>query len=52
MKNLLGDINAKVGRENIFKPTLGMRVYIRIVMIIVNFATSYKLVVKSTIFLH
>jgi len=22
-KNLLGDINAKVGRENIFKPTIG-----------------------------
>ena len=33
MKILLGDFNAKVGRENIFKPQLGMRVYIRIVMI-------------------
>ena len=33
MKILLGDFNAKVGRENIFKPTLGMRVYIRIVKI-------------------
>jgi hypothetical protein len=35
MKNLLGDFNAKVGRENIFKPKLGMTVYIRIVMIMV-----------------
>ena len=33
MKILLGDFNAKVGRENIFKPKLGMRVYIRIVTI-------------------
>jgi hypothetical protein len=32
MKILLGDFNAKVGRENIFKLKLGMRVYIRIVM--------------------
>jgi hypothetical protein len=23
MKILLGDLNAKVGRENIFKPTIG-----------------------------
>ena len=33
MKTLLGDFNAKMGRENIFKPTIRMRVYIRIVMI-------------------
>ena len=33
MKMLLGDFNAKVGRENIFKPTLDRRVPIRIVMI-------------------
>ena len=33
MKIILGDFNAKVGRENIFKPTLGIRVYIRLVMI-------------------
>ena len=33
MKMLLGDFNAKVGRENIFKPTIGQRDSIRIVMI-------------------
>jgi exonuclease III len=55
-KILLGDFNAKVGRENIFKPTIrneslheisndnGVRV--------VNFATSKNLVVKSTMFPH
>ena len=32
-KILLGYFNTKVGRENIFIPTLGTRVYIRIVMI-------------------
>jgi hypothetical protein len=35
MKILLGVFNAKVGRENIFKPTIGMRVYMMIVMIMV-----------------
>ena len=56
MKILLGDFNAKVGRENIFKPTIeneslhqdsndnGVR--------IVNFATSKNLVVKRTMFPH
>ena len=33
LKILLGDINANVGRENILKPPLGMKV--RIVMILV-----------------
>jgi len=33
MNMLLGDINAKVGRENIFKPTIGQKISIRIVMI-------------------
>ena len=33
MKILLGDINANVGKENILKPTLGMKVYMRIVKI-------------------
>jgi hypothetical protein len=53
---LLGDFNAKVGREDIFKPTIvneslhetsnynGVRV--------VNFATSKNLTVKSTMFPH
>ena len=56
MKILLGDFNAKVGRENIFNPTIaneslhqdsndnGVR--------IVNFATSKNVVVKSMMFLH
>jgi len=56
VKMLLGDFNAKVGRENIFKPTIqqkslhqdsndhGVRT--------VNFTTSKNLVVKSTMFLH
>jgi hypothetical protein len=56
MKILLGYFNAKVERENIFKPTIwneclhqesndnGVRV--------VNFATSKNLVVKSTMFPH
>jgi hypothetical protein len=56
MKILLGDFNAKVGREDIFKPTIrnessheisndnGVRV--------VNFATSKNLVVRSTMFPH
>jgi len=53
-KILLGDFNAKVGRDNIFKPTIGQESLhqdsndngVRIV----NFATSKNLVVKSTMF--
>jgi len=56
MKILLGDFNAKVGRENIFKPTIGKESLhqdkndngVRIV----NFATSNNLIVKSTMFPH
>jgi len=56
MKILLGDINPKVGRENIFKPTIGQESLhqdnndngVRLV----NFATSKTLVVKSTMFPH
>jgi len=56
MKILLGDFNAEVGRENIFKPTIGNESQhqdsndngVRIV----NFATSKNLVVKSTMFPH
>ena len=51
MKILLGDFNAKVGREIIFKPTIGQESLqqdsndngVRLV----NFATSKNLVVKS-----
>ena len=56
MKILLGDFNAKVGRENIFKPTIGQKSHhqdsndngVRIV----NFATSKNLVVKCWMFPH
>ena len=56
MKVLLGDFNAKVGRENIFKPTIGNESLhhdsnengVRIV----NFGTSKNIVVKSTMFPH
>ena len=56
MKILLGDFNAKVGRENIFRPTIGKESLhqdsndngVRLV----NFATSKNLVVKSTMFPH
>jgi len=56
MKKILGDFNAKVGRENIFKPSIGnesLHQYsndngVRIV----NFATSKNLVVKSRMFLN
>jgi hypothetical protein len=33
MKLLLGDFNAEVGRKDILKPTIGMRVYMKLVMI-------------------
>jgi len=33
MKIILGDFNAKVERENLFKPTIGNEIHIRIVMI-------------------
>jgi hypothetical protein len=56
MKILLGDVNAKVGRENIFKPTIGDENLCEISndnrVRIVNFATSKNLIVKSTMFPH
>ena len=56
MKILLGDFNAKVGRENIFKPTIGNESLhqdsIDNGFRIVNFATLKNLVVKSTMFPH
>jgi endonuclease/exonuclease/phosphatase family metal-dependent hydrolase len=56
MKILLGDFNAKLGREDAFKPTFGNESLhedsndngVRVV----NFATSKNLVVKSTMFPH
>ena len=56
MKILLGDFNAKVGRENVLKPTIGNESLhqhssdngVRIV----TFATLKNLVIKSTMFLH
>jgi len=55
-KILLGDFNAKVGRENIFKPIIGDESLqqdsndngVRIV----KFATPENLVVKCTMFPH
>jgi hypothetical protein len=56
MKILLGGFNAKVGREDIFKPTIGNESLhaasnnngVRVV----NYATSKNLTVKSTMFPH
>jgi len=57
MKILLEDFNAKVGRDNIFKPTIGNESLHQDsndngVRIVVTFATSQHLVVKSTLFPH
>jgi hypothetical protein len=56
MKILLGDFNANVGRENIFKPTIRNESLHEICndngVRIVNFATSKNLVVRCTMFLH
>jgi len=56
MKILLREFHAKLGREFIFKPTIGNE---RIHQVsndngvrIVNFVTLKNLAVKSTIFLH
>jgi len=56
MKILLGDFNAKLGREDIFKLIIGNEILHQDSndngVIIVKFATSKNLVVKSTMFLH
>jgi len=56
MKILLGDFNAKVGRENIFKPTTGNESLPKDsndhLVRIVNFAASKNLVVKCIMFPH
>jgi hypothetical protein len=55
-KILLGDFNAKVGRKNIFKPTIGNESLCHSSndngVRIVTFATSNNLVLKSMMFLH
>jgi hypothetical protein len=54
MKNLKGDLNAKVGREQIFKPTTGNESSLEISngngVRAASFATSKNLVVNSTTF--
>jgi hypothetical protein len=56
VKILLGDFNAKVRREDIFKPTIGNENLHEIsndnVVIVVNFTTSKNLIVKNTLFPH
>jgi endonuclease/exonuclease/phosphatase family metal-dependent hydrolase len=53
---LLGDFNNKVGREDIFKPTIGNESLQEISndngVSVVNFATSKNLIVKSTMLPH
>jgi endonuclease/exonuclease/phosphatase family metal-dependent hydrolase len=56
MKILLGDFNAEVGMEDIFKPTIGNKSLHQISnsnrVRVVNFATSKYLIVNSTLFPH
>jgi hypothetical protein len=56
MQILLGDFNAKLGRENILKPSIGIESLLQYNNDngdrIVNFATSKILVVKSMMFPH
>jgi hypothetical protein len=56
MKILLGAFNAKVGREDIFKPTIGNESLHKISndngVRVVNFTTFKNLTVKSTMFPH
>ena len=55
VKMFLGDFNAKVERENIFKSTIGQESLHQDSndngVLLVNFVTSKNLVVKSTMFL-
>jgi hypothetical protein len=56
MKILLGDFNAKVGKEDTFKPIIRNESLHEInnvkVARVVNFATSKNLIVKNTILPH
>lgn len=53
---VIGDFNAKVGRENIFKPTIGTQIKHDISndngLRLISFASSKTLVIKSTMFPH
>jgi hypothetical protein len=55
-KMLLADFTVEVGKEDILYLQLGMKVYMKLVMItvivVVNFATSKNPTVKSITFLH
>jgi hypothetical protein len=55
-KIILGDSNAKVGRENIFKPTIGNESLHEISNVngvrVLNFAATKNLVIKSAMFPH
>jgi exonuclease III len=55
-KILLGDFNAKIGREDIFRPTIGNESLHEISndngVSVVNYVISKNLFVKSTIFPH
>jgi hypothetical protein len=54
MKILIEDFNAKIGREDIFKPMIGNESLHEISndngIRVVNFATTKNLTVKSTMF--
>jgi hypothetical protein len=56
MKIFLGDLNAKVCREDFFKPTVGNEslneIYNDNRIRVVNFATSKNLIIKSIMFPH
>jgi hypothetical protein len=56
MEILLGEFNAKVGREDIFKPTTGNESFHEIsndnAVRVVNCAICKNLIVKSTMFPH
>jgi len=56
MKIVLGDFNAKVGRENIFKPTIRNESLLQDRndngVKILHFPTTKSLVVKSTTYPH
>jgi hypothetical protein len=56
MKITLGDLNAKVGREDIFKVTIAEESFHDVInnnwVSIVNFATSENVIVKSIMFPH